>query len=325
MIGSTVNNPFKRGRWRNLASGVSLLFVALLISGFIKPSFSHDADPLRIVLPTAGSIFKPGEQLKIQWKYQAVPEPFPALVYLVRADSGATERFALGWNIQPDPAAATTFDWFIPNSIPAGQYVVTIANFNASVQQSSGAFTIGALPQVAIIEAHLGEIARESGNLVEARRRFERSESAARDLGDKRLLAEALRNLASLELANSEVDKARELAQQSLDLAAAAGIKVDVGRALIVLGECEAQTLFHDQGDGMTSAEEYFQQAVDLFRGIGNEAELGVALERLGSFRIERGELEIGKVIVGEAQDIFGRLGMKKFGALADRLMTELE
>lgn len=184
---------------------------------------------------------------------------------------------------------------------------------------------VGALPQVAILEGHLGEVAREAGNQVEARRRFERSEAAARDLGDKRLLSEALRNLGSLELGNAEIDKARELAQRSFELADAAGIKVDVGRALIMLGECEAQTLFHDQGDGQASAEEYFQRAVDLFRGIGNEAELGVALERLGSYRIERGELEAGKVLVAEAQEIFTRLGMKKFGAAVDRIMTELE
>jgi tetratricopeptide (TPR) repeat protein len=187
---------------------------------------------------------------------------------------------------------------------------------------------IGALPLVALLEDHLGEAARQLGNLVEARTRFERSESAARDLDDKRLLSEALRNLGMLELQQGDLQKALELCQRSFELADQSGIRVDAGRALVALGEIHARTLFHDRGEADAAAqgaEMYFRRAVDLFREIGNEAELGVALERFGTYTVERGELEGGKRLLAEAHQIFTRLGMAAVGAEVQRMMTELE
>ncbi|MFL5802702.1 MAG: family 16 glycosylhydrolase, partial [Roseiflexaceae bacterium] len=144
---TTTQPPSKRGRWWRLGSVASLALGALLVVAIVTPSFSRGVDQLQMLLPTAGAIFKPGDQLKIQWSYQDSPQPFPVTLYLARTDAGATDRFEIGDNLQPDPAATTTFDWFIPNNIPAGRYIVTVSNFNASVQQSTGAFSIAALPQ----------------------------------------------------------------------------------------------------------------------------------------------------------------------------------
>jgi hypothetical protein len=144
---TTTQPPSKRGRWWRLGSVASLVLGALLVAAIVTPSFSRGVDQLQMLLPTAGAIFKPGDQLKIQWSYQDSPQPFPVTLYLARTDAGATDRFEIGGNLQPDPAATTTFDWFIPNNIPAGRYIVTASNFNASVQQSTGIFSIVALPQ----------------------------------------------------------------------------------------------------------------------------------------------------------------------------------
>jgi beta-glucanase (GH16 family) len=147
MNASTIQQPIKRGRWRSLGSGVGLLLVALLVSVIVTPSFSRGVDQVQMLLPAAGSSFKPGDLLKIQWSYLDSPQPFPVTLYLARTDAGATERFEIGGNLQPDSTAVTTFDWFIPNHVPAGQYIVTASNFNASVQHSTAAFTIATLPQ----------------------------------------------------------------------------------------------------------------------------------------------------------------------------------
>src|SRR5258706_4130917 len=111
-----------------------------------RPS-REGCDRVKMILPTAGAIFNLGDELKIKWSYQDSPQPFPVTLYLARTDAGATDRFEIGGNLQPDPAATTTFDWFIPNNVPAGRYIITASNFNASVQQSTGIFSIVALPQ----------------------------------------------------------------------------------------------------------------------------------------------------------------------------------
>ncbi len=182
---------------------------------------------------------------------------------------------------------------------------------------------IGALPVEAVLESHLGEVARAVGNLGEARTRFERSHAIARDLDDRRLCSEAIRNLGLLELQGGNTPKARELCDRALEIAEQAGIRVDVGRALLALGEVHALTLFDDTGAEARAAEEYFQKGVALFRQIGNEAELAIGLERFGTFRVERGDVDAGRALLTEAQSIFNRLGMRA-GDAVKRMITEL-
>jgi hypothetical protein len=72
-----------------------------------------------------------------------------------------------------------------------------------------------------------------------------------------------------------------------------------------------ASTLFDDTGHGSRAADEFFRRGVELFREIGNEAELAQGLYRYGQYRVERGEVAEGRALLGEAEAIFGRLGMR--------------
>lgn len=170
---------------------------------------------------------------------------------------------------------------------------------------------IGALPLQATLLNHLGEAARTLGHRGEARTRFEAAEQLARDLDDRRLLSETLRNIGLLDLSAGDAQHALERCSQALEIASNAGIRVDVGRALLALGEVNAATLFDDTGAGSARADDYFQRGVALFREIGNEAELALGLERFGRHRIERGEVTSGRALLTEAQEIFTRLGVK--------------
>jgi tetratricopeptide (TPR) repeat protein len=183
---------------------------------------------------------------------------------------------------------------------------------------------IGLLPLEAVVEGHLGEVARSLGNVAEARTRFERSTEVARDLDDRRLLSEATRNLGLIELAGGDAEKAKTLCSEALTIAEAAGIRVDVGRALLALGEVHALTLFDDTGAEQKAAEDFFTRGVALFREIGNEAELAIGLERFGAFRVERGDTVEGRKLLKEAEAIFTRLGMRA-GDTVRRMITELE
>jgi tetratricopeptide (TPR) repeat protein len=169
---------------------------------------------------------------------------------------------------------------------------------------------------------HLGEAARVHGQRGEARMRFEAAEALARDLDDKRLLSEVLRNLGLLDLSDGDSAQAMRRCLQAHDIADAAGIRVDVGRALLALGEVHGSTLFDDTGSGARKADDYFQRGVALFREIGNDAELAIGLERFGKYRIEHGDVGHGMQLLTESQEIFTRLGMKP--EALSRLMGDL-
>jgi hypothetical protein len=114
-----------------------------------------------------------------------------------------------------------------------------------------------------------------------------------------------------------------EHCEVALDVAETAGIRVDIGRALIALGQVHAATLFDDTGHGAQLAEDYFTRGVALFREIGNEAELAAGLERFGKYRVERGDVADGKKLLTEAEAIFRKLGMRAGDALR-RVIGEL-
>jgi tetratricopeptide (TPR) repeat protein len=181
--------------------------------------------------------------------------------------------------------------------------------------------SIGAIPLQAQLLLHLGEAALEIGSRGEARTRFEAAEGLARDVDDRRLLSEALRHLGLLDLTTGDHQRARERCAKALEIAEAAGIRVDVGRALLSLGEVHAATLFG--GENAHEAEDYFKKGVKLFREIGNEAELAAGLERFGKYRVENGQIEAGRELLSEAQSIFTRLGMRAGDELR-RLLVSL-
>jgi tetratricopeptide (TPR) repeat protein len=172
--------------------------------------------------------------------------------------------------------------------------------------------SIGALPLQAMLLNHLGEAARHLSSRGEARTRFEAAETLARDLDDRRILSETLRNLALLDAEAGDQKSAFDKCNQALEIANAAGIRVDVGRALVALGQINATTLFDDTGEGHARAEDFFNRGVELFREIKNEAELAIGLERFGKYRIERGQVDEGRTLLAEAQQIFTRLGMNE-------------
>ncbi|MEO6952720.1 MAG: tetratricopeptide repeat protein [Polyangia bacterium] len=200
-----------------------------------------------------------------------------------------------------------------------------LVNANAYWQTAlDRAVRIGSMPLEALLLNHLGEVARASGQRGEARTRFDAARALAVELDDRRLLCESLYNLGLLELADGRNEDALAHCTEALQLAETAGIRVDVGRALLALGEVHAATIFDDTGSGTGTADDYYQRGIALFREIGNDAELGHGLMRYGQYRLERTDTEGGRTLLAEAQIIFGRLGMKSDERLL-RVMGETE
>jgi predicted ATPase len=171
---------------------------------------------------------------------------------------------------------------------------------------------IGALPLQMILLNNIGETALQMGKLADARQRIERAMTLAREMEDQRATAEILRNLALVETREGNFTAARAFAEECLELARRSQMREMVGRALLVLGEVCAATLFDESGgEGRAQAKEYFRAAVKVFREMHNDAELAKSLKRLGEYLVEQGETDDGRASLGEAAEIFERLGMR--------------
>ena len=184
---------------------------------------------------------------------------------------------------------------------------------------------IGALPLQVILLNNLSETALSLGKLNDARKGIERAMKLAREIEDKRAYVEILRNLALVELNDGNHSMAKKYCQECLELARKSQMRDMVGRAFMTLGEAHAATLFDESGHGDSRgvAEDHFRKAIKVFRDMGNEAELAKALRRLGEYQVEKGSLQKGLVTLGEATQIFDRLGMK-VGEEVRKILQEL-
>jgi tetratricopeptide (TPR) repeat protein len=179
---------------------------------------------------------------------------------------------------------------------------------------------MGSSPLQAVLLCHLGEVHLQQGNLAEAQARFTAALSLAHELSDRRLLSEATRSLGTLALKQGDTKEALARCTEALHLAEEAGVRVDVGRALISLGQVHAATLFDESQQEEPAALEYLRRGVRLFRELGNEAELAAGLMQLGRYHLERGETEEGGAVLGEAEAIFTRLGIRVSDEMRDML-----
>lgn len=179
---------------------------------------------------------------------------------------------------------------------------------------------MGSSPLQAVLLCHLGEVHLQQGSLAEAQARFTAALSLAHELSDRRLLSEATRALGTLALRRGDTKEALARCTEALHLAEEAGVRVDVGRALISLGQVHAATLFDESQAEEPAALEYLRRGVRLFRELGNEAELAAGLMQLGRYHLERGETEEGGAVLGEAEAILHRLGIRVSDEMRDML-----
>jgi tetratricopeptide (TPR) repeat protein len=184
---------------------------------------------------------------------------------------------------------------------------------------------IGAVPSEVLLRTQLGELLLALERLPEARKHLEEAISLAQDIDEKRQQSEAARNLGLLALRQGRFDEAQQLSRRALDLAEPAGFRQESGRALLAIAEVRSRltkgrgtALKPNLSDtaGNTPAETYYMRAIDLFREVGNDGELAKALERFGRHRLDRGDRENARRLLGEARDLYQKVG----SALAEQL-----
>ncbi len=160
----------------------------------------------------------------------------------------------------------------------------------------------------AALLARLAEVALESGQAEKAEPLLRQARDVALRSSERRLLAEIKRLLAYVHLRRNQQREALAASQQALDYAQKSGVRHEIARALLALGEAHAATLFDETIEGQHPAWDCFRRSITLLREVGDQAELAFALYQMGRLLIERGRLQPARNTLREALDIATRL-----------------
>ena len=146
-------------------------------------------------------------------------------------------------------------------------------------------------------------------------------------VGDRRCLAEALRNLGTVFLKLDDYGKALEYSSRALEVAREVGARGMVGMAERNLGEVFSRTLFDDLATRDARIEQaagHFEASIRELEAIGSTAELGKSLLAHGSFLAELGRVEASRAQLERARDLFQRLDMRDNLERTERVLAVL-
>lgn len=184
---------------------------------------------------------------------------------------------------------------------------------------------IGVLSLQLQLLLRLADLSLRDDRLPEARQHLDAARPLVDRIGDRRALVELLRCQALVELADGQRERAQQTAERALERAREARLEPTLGRIHCALGVIHAATLFDASAtaDAGSAAEDHFQQAVELHRRLGCQAELARTLQRLGAYRIERENWASGRQDLQQALQLYQRLGLAEADAL-ERTLREL-
>ena len=103
------------------------------------------------------------------------------------------------------------------------------------------------------------------------------------------------------------IDEAKENCEEAF------GISIEMGSKRNEHWVVRDRGLIQAHEGNIQEAEEFFTASADGFRELGMEAEMAKTLLEHGRLLLKGGQVEKGKELVSEAQEIFSKSGMIKF------------
>lgn len=172
---------------------------------------------------------------------------------------------------------------------------------------------------------NLGESDLMVGDLAAAEKHLGEACELAERIGERRVVFDTIRNLGVLQARKGNLGLALDHADEALDLAKALKSRAMEGVALRTLAELRGQTVYDDSEDGQGNlAEAAFRSAIEIFRELGLEAELGRTYHSYGTYLVEQRLLVQGKKHLEMAREIFQRLEMRKILAQTEATIDDL-
>ncbi len=180
---------------------------------------------------------------------------------------------------------------------------------------------IGYRGSVAFVLNNLGELYMQAGELSKSRMYLEQAMDVAEDCGEKRAIFDILRNLGQLELKQGSREVALQHANDAMQVANQLDSTLLIGIGMQSLADVHAGSIFEGgEGESLRLAKECYEDAIDLLREVGNEAELGRCLSSYGKFLLEQGE-STGREQLETASEIFRRLDMGHLVEINDAII----
>ncbi|HLK60521.1 MAG TPA: tetratricopeptide repeat protein [Chthonomonadaceae bacterium] len=156
-----------------------------------------------------------------------------------------------------------------------------------------------------------GTLARMQGDYRSARSLYEEGLAIARELGDKRGLAESLLNLGNVAFNLGDYISARALYEEGLPLRRELGDKQDIASSLNNLG-----LVADNQGD-YASARTLYEESLAIKREFGDKQGIASSLNNLGSVASTQGDFISARSLFEESLTIQQELGERSGIALS--------
>jgi predicted ATPase/class 3 adenylate cyclase len=151
-----------------------------------------------------------------------------------------------------------------------------------------------------------GGLAKAQGDYGRALAQFEEEEALERQLGDKRGIARACTNLASILVDRDERERAEALFENSLGLYREVGEKRGMAVALGNLGNIASRSMENER------AKELFEKALALYREIGDKHNIAVCIHNLALVMHRLGDQGQAAAFFEQSLAVFRELDSKQ-------------
>jgi tetratricopeptide (TPR) repeat protein len=156
---------------------------------------------------------------------------------------------------------------------------------------------------VAVFAHNLAIMHQRRGELESARRLYNESLEINNGFGDQRGIASTLHQFGRLAQDQGEIEEARHLYNESLEIKKSIGNQSGIASTLHQLGR-----LAHDQGE-MEEARRLYNESLEINNGFGNQSGIASTLHQLGRLAYDQGEIEEARRLYNESLEINNGFG----------------
>ncbi|MDY6877761.1 MAG: tetratricopeptide repeat protein [Chloroflexota bacterium] len=158
---------------------------------------------------------------------------------------------------------------------------------------------------MALLHNNLGAVSAREGDWEQAKDHLERSMVIFEEIGSEDFLAELYRHKAEVAFGQDRLVEAAAYADRSLQYAQAHGLRLEEGRAWLMVGRMRREL------GASAPAEQSLARALEIADEVGNRYEAALARLEMARLRVRQGKVEEGMNLARQAGQVFAQLGAR--------------